>query len=75
MSNKKRNPFFTFIKIVFVTIMAFVLAGYAAVKIYLNELPPIPQLENYNRNIVTQVYSSDGYLLKTFQTFHLKTIF
>ena len=74
MSNKKRNPFFTFLKIVFVTFLAFVLAGYAAVKIYLNELPPIPQLENYNRNIVTQVYSSDGYLLKTFQTFHYEQV-
>lgn len=72
MSNvrKKSNPFFIFIKIIFIISAAFVLAGYAAVKIYLNEQPPIPQLLNYNRNIVTQVYSADGHLLKTFQTFH-----
>lgn len=67
---KKRNPFFTFIKVVFVITVAFMLAGYAAVKIYLAGLEPIPNLINYNRNIVTQVYSSDEHLIKTFQTFH-----
>lgn len=67
---KKRNLFMTFIKVILVITIAFTLAGYTAVKMYLNGLEPIPHLNNYNRNIVTQVYSSDGHLIKTFQTFH-----
>ena len=67
---KKRNLLMTFIKVVLVITIAFTLAGYTAVKMYLNSLEPIPHLNNYNRNIVTQVYSSDGHLIKTFQTFH-----
>ena len=60
----------TFLKVILVITIAFTLAGYTAVKMYLNGLEPIPHLNNYNRNIVTQVYSSDGHLIKTFQTFH-----
>ncbi len=67
---QKPNGFVTFIKIVFIMFLAIILAVYAAIKMYLNDLPPIPNLVNYNRNIVTQVYSSDNHLLKTFQTFH-----
>ena len=67
---KKRNAFLTFIKVMLVIMIAFILAGYFAVKMYLSGLDPIPQLNNYNRNIVTQIYSSDGHLIKTFQTFH-----
>lgn len=69
-NKKKRNPFIGFVKVVFVIFLAVMLAGYVAVKSYLSGLPPIPQLNNYNRNIVTQVFSSDGHLIKTFQTFH-----
>lgn len=71
---KKSNPFFTFIKVLFIIMAAFILAGYVAVKMYLAELGPIPQLENYNRNIVTRVFSSDGHLIKTFQTFHYEQV-
>ena len=71
---KKNNPIISFIKVVFIIITAFILAGYFAIKMYLNELPPIPNLEKYNRNIVTQVYSSDNQLIKTFQTFHYKEV-
>ena len=71
---KKSNPFFTFIKVLFIILAAFILAGYVAVKMYLAELGPIPQLENYNRNIVTRVFSSDGHLIKTFQTFHYEQV-
>lgn len=67
---KKTNPFLTFIKIVLVIFVAVMLAGYATIKMYLNKLEPIPQLGEYTRNIVTQVYSSDNHLIKTFQTFH-----
>ncbi len=71
---KKSNPFVSFIKGVVIIIIAVVLAGYAALKMYFNELEPIPQLNNYNRNIVTQVYSSDNHLIKTFQTFHYEQV-
>ncbi|MBQ4123288.1 PBP1A family penicillin-binding protein [bacterium] len=57
-----------------VIFLAVTLAGYVAVKSYLSSLPPIPQLANYNRNIVTQVFSSDGHLIKTFQTFHYEQV-
>ena len=73
-NKKKSNPFFTFIKVLFIILAAFILAGYVAVKMYLAELGPIPQLENYNRNIVTRVFSSDGHLIKTFQTFHYEQV-
>lgn len=72
--NKKLKIFFTIIKIILVIFLAFILAGYTAVKLYLSNLPPIPQLNNYNRNIVTQVYSADNHLIKTFQTFHYKQV-
>lgn len=74
MKKKKANPFVSFIKVVLVIAIAFILAGYAAIKMYLNDLSPIPQLNNYNRNIVTQVYSSDDHIIKTFQTFHYEQV-
>ncbi len=77
MSSKKRkrtNPFVALIKGLFIIFTALVLAAYAAVKMYLDDLPPIAQLDNYNRNIVTQVYSSDGHVIKTFQTFHYEQV-
>ena len=69
-NKKRRNPFFTFIKAIFIIFIAIILAAYVAIKMYLNDLSPIPQLNNYSRNIVTQVYSSDDHLIKTFQTYH-----
>jgi penicillin-binding protein 1A len=74
-SNKKQgNPFFTFFKFILVVLIAVLLAGYAAIKMYLNDLPPIPKLNSYNRNIVTQVYSADNHIIKTFQTFHYEHV-
>ncbi len=73
-NKKKTNPVISFIKVIFICICAVLLAGYAAIKMYLSDLEPIPQLNNYNRNIVTQVYSSDNHLLKTFQAFHYEEV-
>ncbi len=70
MASKKTNPFLNVLKVVCVVSLAIMLAGYVSVELFLANLEPIPQLNNYNRNIVTQVYSSDGHLIKTFQTFH-----
>ena len=71
---RKTHPFITFIKFIFITFLAIIAASYFAIKTYLSELEPIPQLNDYNRNIVTQVYSSDDHLIKTFQTFHYEEV-
>ncbi len=71
---RKVNTLISMIKVIFVVATAFILAGYFAVKIYLDDLPPIPQLNKYNRNIVTQVFSQDGHVIKTFQTFHYQQV-
>ena len=71
---KKKNVFLSFVKGLFIIGIAIILAGYVAVKMYLNDLAPIPNLENYNRNIVTQVFSSDEHVIKTFQTFHYEHV-
>ena len=56
MTKKKKNIFltvlFTLMKVGIITGVACTLAGYTAVKMYLNDLEPIPNLENYTRNIV-----------------------
>ena len=67
---RKRKIFFTMIKVTFIVLVAIIFAGYVSVKLFLGSLEPIPQLNSYNRNIVTQVYSADDHLIKTFQTFH-----
>ncbi len=72
--NKKSNPIATLIKGAFIISIAVMLAGYVAIKMYLDDLSPIPQLKNFNRNIVTQVYSSDDHIIKTFQTFHYEHV-
>ncbi|MBQ8886770.1 MAG: PBP1A family penicillin-binding protein [Candidatus Gastranaerophilales bacterium] len=78
MSKKKKNVFltviFTLIKVGIITGLACTLAGYTAVKMYLNDLEPIPNLENYTRNIVTQVLSSDERIIKTFQAYNYEHV-
>ncbi len=71
---KNQNPFLSFLKIIFVICIATGMALYFAIKMYLDDLTPIPQLNNYTRNIVTQVYSSDNHLIKTFQTFRYEYV-
>ncbi len=68
--NKKENPILFLFKMMFIIGTALILAFYFSVKTYLDSLGPIPQLKDYNRNIVTQIYSSDNKLIKTFQPFH-----
>ena len=72
--NNTKNPFVTLLQVIFIVGIAVILAGYVAIKTYLRDLSPIPQLNNYSRNIVTQVYSSDEHLIKTFQTFHYEYV-
>lgn len=72
--NKFLNIILTLIKIGLIISIAFMLAGYAAIKIYLNDLEPIPNLANYNRNIVTQVLASDSRIIKTFQAYNYEHV-
>lgn len=73
-NNKILNIIFTLIKIGLIVCFAFMLAAYAAIKIYLNDLEPIPNLANYNRNIVTQVLASDSRIIKTFQAYNYEHV-
>ena len=78
MAKKKKKIFlnilFTLIKVGLIISIACALAGYAAIKIYLNDLEPIPNLANYHRNIVTQVLSSDERIIKTFQAYNYEHV-
>ncbi len=73
-NKRKTNPITALIKGLFIIFTALMLAFYVAVKMYLHDLEPIPQLDNYNRNVITQVYSADGHVIKTFQTFHYEQV-
>ena len=71
---KKPNVFLNILKVAFIILFAVSLAAYAAIKMYLAGLQPIPNFDNYTRNIVTQVYSSDERIIKTFQTFRYEQV-
>lgn len=52
--------------IILVISIAFILASLAAATVYLNSLPPISQLENYQPSFMSEIISSDGKVIKTF---------
>ena len=54
---------------VFVFFLAMFLAGFIVLKVYLMTLPPIKDLETLKPNMVTQIYSADGEVIKTFTAF------
>ena len=59
-------------KIIINTIVIFIamcLAGVAALKLYTMMLPPIRNLDAYRPNVVTQIYSDDGEIIKTFTAY------
>ncbi len=61
-------------KFVVILGLAGALAGYTALTVCLSSQPPIPDLENYEPNIVTQFYSSDGQIIKTFAAYSYKKV-
>lgn len=76
---KKDNPLFSFIKASLVTIVAIGLAFVIMLKVFLMTQPPIPNLQNFKPNQVTQIYSEDGELIKTFTAYkfeptHIKDV-
>ncbi len=69
ISKRKENKFFTNLKLFILTSTALLLAGFVAFNLYLSSLPPIEHLEDFRPNIVTQFYSADGEVIKTFTAF------
>jgi penicillin-binding protein 1A len=49
-----------------ILVIAFMLAGVASGFIYLNSLPPISQLKNYQPTLVSQIVANDDTVIKTF---------
>ena len=66
---KNKNSFGKFISYSIVTMFAMFLAGLTALKVYTLTLEPIKNLEEYKPNIVTQIYSADGEIIKTFTAY------
>lgn len=60
--------------IIFALCLAFMLAGIMAGVIYLNSLPSIEQLEEYEPTLTSQIVSDDGELIKTFGAYKYKKV-
>ncbi len=76
-SKKEPNGFIKALgaaKFIIILTAAGVLAGYTALTVCLSSQPPIPNLDNYEPNIVTQFYSSDGQIIKTFAAYSYKKV-
>lgn len=71
---KNKNKLWSNLINLLVFLAACILAGGVAFKIYLTSLPPIRNLDNYKPNIVTQFYSADGEVIKTFTAYSFKKI-
>ncbi len=66
---KTENNFISNLKMLCIVGAAFILAGFAALQLYLSSQPPIKNLEQFKPNIVTKFYSSDGEVIKTFTAY------
>ena len=71
---RRKNAFWENLRNLIIFFLACILAGYAAFKIYLSSLPPIKNLDGFKPNIVTQFYSADGEIIKTFTAYTYKKI-
>ncbi len=67
--SKNQNLLISMLSKLFVMFLAVVLAGFIVLKVYLMTLPPIKDLESLKPNMVTQIYSADGEVIKTFTAF------
>lgn len=68
------SKFFGVAKFIVLLGIAGTLAGYTALTLCLSSQPPIPNLENYEPNIVTQFYSADGQIIKTFAAYSYEKV-
>ena len=66
---KVENGFISNLKYLCIMGVAFVLAGFVALQLYLSSQPPIKNLEQFKPNIVTKFYSHDGEIIKTFTAY------
>lgn len=66
---RKKNETGKFIINSLVIGVAFCFAVVVALKLYTMMLPPIKNLNEYRPNVVTQIYSDDGEIIKTFTAF------
>ena len=66
---RKSNDFFANLRTFTVFGVACLLAGVVAFELYLSSLSPIKNLESFKPNIVTQFYSHDGEVIKTFTAY------
>lgn len=66
---KIENEFIANLKFMLMMCVAFVLAGFVALQLYLSSQPPIKNLEQFKPNIVTKFYSHDGEIIKTFTAY------
>ncbi|EKE04696.1 MAG: hypothetical protein ACD_20C00022G0021 [uncultured bacterium] len=63
-----------FCSIIIVLFLAFVMAGIASGLLYLNNLPPISELKNFQPTLASQIVSSDGMVIKTFGSYKYKKV-
>ena len=73
-NNKKGSPIVSFIKFCLVTGTAILLASFLMFKVFLSTQPPIKNLQDYKPNQVTQIYSADGELIKTFTAYKFEQV-
>ena len=70
----KKSGFWGTVKFLTITGLACLLAGIASLQLYLSSLPPISNLEEFKPNIVTQFYSSDNTVIKSFKAYTFEKI-
>ena len=71
---KKSHPFWRNLRSLIIFSVACMLAAVVAFELYLSSLTPIKNLEGFKPNIVTQFYSHDGEVIKTFTAFSSKKV-
>ena len=75
VKNKKQaRKVFKGLKYLIISTIAFMLASMAGLNLYLASLPPIQNLEEFKPNIVTQIYSQDGQIIKTFTAIYNRIV-
>ena len=73
-SKKEVSVLSDWLKFGIIIFAASILAGYTALTVCLSSQPPIPNLNNYKPNIITQFYSEDGEIIKTFAAYSFEQI-
>ncbi len=60
--------------VIFAMLLAFMLAAVTAGFMYLNSLPSIAQIEQYEPTLTSQIVSADGRIIKTFGAYNYKKV-